>query len=138
MNDKAKVADEIEKLWGGRATTLRLKGHQYAVEQAAFFAGAAAAIQAMLGPEGEAKLVEYIPPKWTLCIMASRDVRSTDPLIVNREVREVKVEEHRLSYSNEKVACIPMILLDGPFEKGDNVEVSIELVKKAVPIWGKR
>ena len=72
--DKSEIQTAVEKHLSNRLRTQNLKGKARLKEEAAFIAGASAALQAVFGAPENPSLTDYVPPIWIFSIITGRSV----------------------------------------------------------------
>ena len=72
--DKSKIQTAVKEHLSSRLRVQNLKGKARLKEEAAFIAGASAALQAVFGDPEDDSLTDYVPPVWILSIMAGRSI----------------------------------------------------------------
>ena len=72
--NKNEIQTAVEKQLSGRLRAQNLKGKARLKEEAAFIAGACAALHAVFGDPEDARLTDYVPPVWVTSIMIGRSV----------------------------------------------------------------
>lgn len=69
--NKSEIQTAVKKFLSARLRVQNLKGKARLKEEAAFIAGASAALQAVFGGS---ELTDYVPPAWIISIMAGRSI----------------------------------------------------------------
>jgi hypothetical protein len=68
---KSKIQTAVKKALSGRLRVQNLKGKARLKDEAAFIAGASAALHAVFG---DSVLTDYVPPAWIISIMTGRSI----------------------------------------------------------------
>jgi hypothetical protein len=71
---KSKIQAAVKEHLSARLRAQNLKGKARLKEEAAFIAGAGAALHAVFGDPDNASLTDYVPPAWIISIMAGRSI----------------------------------------------------------------
>jgi hypothetical protein len=72
--DKSEIRTAVEKHLSRRLLGQNLKGKARLKEEAAFIAGASAALQAVFGAPENPSLTDYVPPIWIFSIITGRSI----------------------------------------------------------------
>ena len=72
--NKSEIQTAVKEHLSGRLRAQNLKGKARLKEEAAFIAGASAALQAVFGAPENPSLTDYVPPVWVTSIMIGRSV----------------------------------------------------------------
>ena len=71
---KSEIQTAVEKHLSGRLRAQNLKGKARLKEEAAFIAGASAALHAVFGDPEDTSLTDYVHPKWIVSIMTGGSI----------------------------------------------------------------
>ena len=72
--DKSEIRTAVEKHLSRRLLGQNLKGKARLKEEAAFIAGASAALEAVFGAPENPSLTDYVPPIWIFSIITGRSI----------------------------------------------------------------